>query len=64
MLTACEESTTLSKALSGLTDTIENVSAIWGKQAEADNAKLIRLFVQTVIFYSPGCPSLFLNISH
>ncbi|CAI2355552.1 unnamed protein product [Caenorhabditis sp. 36 PRJEB53466] len=39
MLAACEESTTLSKALSGLTDITESVSMVWGKQADADNSK-------------------------
>ncbi|CAB3399658.1 unnamed protein product [Caenorhabditis bovis] len=39
MLAACEESTSLSRALSSLTDTTENVSMIWQKQSEADNAK-------------------------
>ncbi|CAI5454649.1 unnamed protein product [Caenorhabditis angaria] len=39
MLAACEESTSLSKALSSLTDTTELVSAIWQKQSDNDTAK-------------------------
>ncbi|EGT35517.1 hypothetical protein CAEBREN_07263 [Caenorhabditis brenneri] len=39
MLAATEESTSLSRAISALTDTTENISATWSKQAEIDTAK-------------------------
>ncbi|CAD6189103.1 unnamed protein product [Caenorhabditis auriculariae] len=40
MLASCEESTSLARALSHFTDTLEHASLLWARQAEADTAKL------------------------
>lgn len=52
MLASCEESTSLARALSHLTETEEGVSMLWSKQADQDTIKLVlgryhnNLFVQ------------------
>lgn len=52
MLAACEESTSLSRALSALTDVTENVSTAWGKQAEIDNAKFSESIFEYIMLIS------------
>ncbi|EFO96783.1 CRE-SNX-1 protein [Caenorhabditis remanei] len=52
MLAACEESTSLSRALSALTDVTENVSSAWGKQAEIDNAKFSESIYEYIMLIS------------
>lgn len=52
MLAACEESTSLSRALSSLTDVTENVSAVYGKQAEVDNSKFSESIYEYIMLIS------------
>ncbi|CAP24541.1 Protein CBR-SNX-1 [Caenorhabditis briggsae] len=52
MLAACEESTSLSRALSALTDVTESVSNAWGKQAEIDNAKFSEAIYEYIMLIS------------
>uniref|UniRef100_A0A8R1DI43 PX domain-containing protein n=1 Tax=Caenorhabditis japonica TaxID=281687 RepID=A0A8R1DI43_CAEJA len=49
LLAACEESTSLSRALSGLTDAVENVSLIWGKQTDIDNIKFSEIIHEYIL---------------
>ena len=60
MLASCEESTALSRALSHLTETEENVALLWEKQAEADTVVYVfalfpwKKVMQIVLFQVRG----------